>query len=97
MERQIDNERWEIVQRLEKRFYTYTIRRDRRYKIKGKDIRILMTECLDKPERKEYFVFVNGTLLHCYQDALQVLDGLDIEDQPELVGDMPHCTVEDLF
>jgi len=96
MERQIDNERWEIIQRLEKRFYTYTIRRDSRYKIKGKDIRIIMTECLDKPGRKEYFVFVNGTLQHCYQDALQVLDGLDIEDPP-VSGDMPHCTLEDLF
>ncbi len=97
MERQIDNEKWEIVQRLEKRFYTYTIRKDCSYKIKGKDIRILMTECLEKPERKEYFVFVNGTLLHCYQDALQVLDGLDIQDKPETVDYTPDYNVEDLF
>jgi hypothetical protein len=96
MERQIDNEKWEIVQRLEKRFYTYTIRKDRSYKIKDKDIRIIMTECLEKPERKEYFVFVNGTLIHC-QDALQVLDGLDIQDKPEIVDYTPDYNVEDLF
>lgn len=96
MERCIDKEKMEIIQRLEKRFYTYTIRKDGRYKIKGKDIRIFMTECLEKPERKEYFVFVNGTLLHCYQDTLQVLDGLDIQDKPEPV-DYTQDNNENLF
>lgn len=97
MKRKVDNEKCEIIQRLEKRFYTYTIRKDRSYKIKGKDIRIFMTECLEKPERKEYFVFVNGVLLHCYQDTLQVLDGLDIQDKLELVDSTPDYNVEELF
>lgn len=96
MERNIDTEKWEVIQRLKKRVYNYTIRKDRIYKIKGKDIRILMTECLDKKDRKEYFVFVNGTLIHCYQDALQILDLLDIEDKPELV-EHTVTNIEDLF
>lgn len=97
MERQVDIEKWEVVQRLEKRFYTYTIRKDCKYKIKGKDIRIFMTECLEKSGRIEYFVFVNGELLHCYSDALQVLNGLDIQDETETVDYAPDYDVEDLF
>lgn len=97
MERQVDKERWEVVQRLENRFYTYTISKDCKYKIKGKNVRIIMTKCLEKPERIEYFVFVNGTLLHCYSDALQVLDGLDVQDENETVGYAPDYNVEDLF
>lgn len=89
--------KWEVIQRLEKRFYTYTIRKDCKYKIKGKDVRILMAKCLEKPGRIEYFVFVNGALIHCYSDALQVLDGLDIQDKTEAVGYAPDYNVEDLF
>lgn len=95
MERYIDNEKWLVIQRLEKRHYTYTIKGDNKYRIKGKDIRILMTKCIETPERKEYFVFVNGTLLHCFQDALQVLDALDIQDEPEPYKS--DYNVEDLF
>ena len=95
MERNIDTEKWEVIQRLKKRVYTYTIRKYHSYKIKGKDIRILMTECLDKKDRKEYFVFVNRTFIYCYQDALQILDFLDIEDKPEIVKHT--VSMEELF
>ena len=96
MERIVDKQKWEVIQRLEKRRYTYIIRKDHTYKIKGKDIRIIMTQCIEKKWR-EYFVFVNGTLLHCYQDALQVLDGLDIQDDLEPVDYTPDYNVKDLF
>lgn len=76
MERQVDSEKWEVVQRLEKGF-----------------IRIPS----EKSGRIEYFVFVNGALLHYYSDALQVLNGLDIQDKTETVDYAPDYNVEDLF
>lgn len=90
-------QRYFVIERLKKRYYTYTIRNDVKFIVNNKVIRIIMVKCLSKSGPYEYFPFIDGEYYHLYKDALRMIKELGIAKEPLTVYEAPECSLEDLF